>query len=241
MQQEYQTIANAELKLGLDVNYYMGKCSPNNGKNNSQTFKLTPGHLEVLTVLTQTQKLQVLKELYLSLDNEGQVKCCNDIFFEENSTLKKVIISIIQSTLATNYHMDEMMTFMDEAFWSLAVSNGLCSNQKYFVSNSIKAMKRLSSSDKPNLVYKFSQMLNLQKADNPMEPVIQLDRMPFGLLEYVIQFFTSVNINQVQSVQLFDLLSVTVLHNQGLVIKPHQDDLHGLHLLDRNKPDASCQ
>jgi hypothetical protein len=84
LRQEYQTIANAELKLGLDVNHYMGKCSPNNAKNNSQTFKLTPGHLEVLTVLTQTQKLQLLKELYLSLDDEGKVKCCNDIFNSKN-------------------------------------------------------------------------------------------------------------------------------------------------------------
>ena len=116
----------------------MGKCSPNNAKNNSQTFKLTPGHLEVLTVLTQNQKLQLLKELYLSLDDEGKVKCCNDIFFEGNSSLKRVIISLIQSTIATN--MDEMMTFMDEAFLTLAMSNGLCSNPKYFVSNSIKAI-----------------------------------------------------------------------------------------------------
>ncbi len=210
MRQEYETIVNAELKLGLDVNHYMGKCSPNNAKNNSKTFRLTPGHLEVLTVLTQTQRLQVLKELYLSLDDEGKVKCCNDIFFEGNSSLKRVIIPLIQSIIATNSHMDEMMTFMDEAFLTLAMSNGLCSNPKYFVSNSIKAMKRLSSNDKPNLVYKFSQMLNLQKAANPMEPVIQLDRMPFGLLEYVIQFFTAININQVQSMQLFDLSSATV-------------------------------
>jgi hypothetical protein len=211
LRQEYETIVNAELKLGLDVNHYMGKCSPNNAKNNSQTFRLTPGHLEVLTVLTQTQRLQVLKELYLSLDDEGKVKCCNDIFFEGNSSLKRVIIPLIQSIIAcTNSHMDEMMTFMDEAFLTLATSNGLCSNPKYFVSNSIKAMKRLSSNDKPNLVYKFSQMLNLQKAANPMEPVIQLDRMSFGLLEYVIQFFTAININQVQSMQLFDLSSATV-------------------------------
>jgi hypothetical protein len=155
-----------------------------------------------------TQSSKVLKELYLSLDDERKVKCCNVIFFEGNSSLKRVIISLIQSNIATNSHMDEMMTIY--GFLTLAMSNGLCSNPKHFVSNSIKAMKKLSSNDKPNLVYKFRQMLNLQKASNPMEPVIQLDRMPFGLLEYVIQFFTAININQVQSMQLFDLSSATV-------------------------------
>lgn len=94
--------------------------------------------------------------------------------------------------------MEEIMKFMDEAFLSLAVKNELFSNPKYFVSNSIKAMKRLSLANKQNLVYKFSQMLILQKATNL--PVLQLDRMPFGLLEYVIEFFTSTNINQVYSV-----------------------------------------
>ena len=80
----------------------------------------------------------------------------------------------------------------------LAVGNGLYSNPKYFVSNSRQAMKRPSTNNKPNLVYKFSQMLTLQKAANTMEPVIQLYRMPFGLLEYVIQFFTVTDVNQVQ-------------------------------------------
>ena len=104
--------------------------------------------------------------------------------------------------------MEEIVKFMDGTFLSLAMKNGLSSKPKYFVSNSIKAMKRLSSENKPNLVYKFSQMLTLQKATN--SPVIQLDRMPFRLLEYVIQFFTVSNVNQVQY-NLWKLIRATDL------------------------------
>ena len=104
--------------------------------------------------------------------------------------MSKMIMSLLKSILSTEKNMQDIMTIMDEAFLSLAMKNGLISNPKYFVSTSIMAMKRLSSENKPNLVYKF--MLTLQKATNL--PVLQLDRMPFGLLDYVIQFFTAVKL-----------------------------------------------
>ena len=192
LRQEYQTIGNAEMKLGLDVNHYMGKCSPTNFKDSSQKIKLTPGDWGGLTVLTQSQKLQVLKELFLSLNDAGKVTCCNKIFFKKKSVMSKMIMSLLKSILSTEKNMQDIMTIMDEAFLSLAMKNGLTSNLKYFVSTSIMAMKRLSSENKPNLVYKFSQMLTIQKATNL--PVLQLDRMPFGLLDYVIQFFTAVKL-----------------------------------------------
>ena len=145
LRQEYQTIGNAEMKLGLDVNHYMGKCSPTNFKDSSQKIKLTPGDWGGLTVLTQSQKLQVLKELFLSLNDAGKVTCCNKIFFKEKSVMSKMIMSLLKSILSTEKNMQDIMTIMDEAFLSLAMKNGLTSNPKYFVSTSIMAMKRLSS------------------------------------------------------------------------------------------------
>ena len=106
--------------------------------------------------------------------------------------MSKMIMSLLKSILSTEKNMQDIMTIMDEAFLSLAMKNGLTSNPKYFVSTSIMAMKRLSSENKPNLVYKFNQMLTLQKATNL--PALELDRMPFGLLDYVIQFFTAVKL-----------------------------------------------
>ena len=111
---------------------------------------------------------------------------------------------------------------MDEAFLSLAMKNGLTSNPKYSVNTSIMAMKRLSSENKPNLVYKFSQMLTLQKPIN--SPVLQLNRMPFGLLDYVIQFFTAVNVNQVVCFLLVNNLQY--LFNRLLLMSQHSHTPH---------------
>lgn len=125
-----------------------------------------------------------------------------------------MIMSLLKSILSTEKNIQDIMTLIDEAFLSLAMKNGLTSNPKYFVSTSIMAMKRLSSENKPNLVYKFSQMLTLQKTTN--SPVLQLDRMPFGLLDYIIQFFTAVNVNQV-----ICFLLVNNLHYQSFCDQTH--------------------
>ena len=147
-----------------------------------------PWKIEGFNCIGKNSKLQVLKELFLSLDDASKMTCCREIFFGEKSELSRMIISLLQSIIAKEKNMEEIAKFMDGTFLSLAMKNGLSSKPKYFVSNSIKAMKRLSSENKPNLVYKFTN-----------SPVIQLDRMPFGLLEYVIQFFTVSNANQVQN------------------------------------------
>lgn len=64
LRQRYQIIANAELRLGLDVNNYM--------EGKSECFPIPimlgkiPRQLNLdLTVLTRTQKVQVLNLYYL--------------------------------------------------------------------------------------------------------------------------------------------------------------------------------
>ena len=77
------------MKFGLDVNHYMGKSSFTNFKDSSQKIKLNPGDSEEITVLTPSQKLQVLKKLFLSLNDAGKVTCCNKIFLRKNLSCQK--------------------------------------------------------------------------------------------------------------------------------------------------------
>ena len=162
----------------------MGNCSPTNTKDTCQKIKLTPRHWEGLSVLTQSHKMQVLKKLFSTLDDAGKITCCSEIFFEEKSELSKIVLSLLQSIVANRKNIEEVTKFMDDAFLTLAISNGLSLNPKYLVSTSIRAMKRLASENKPNLVYKFSQMLTLQKVTNTL--VLQLDECHLGYLWWPI-------------------------------------------------------
>ena len=81
-------------------------------------------------------------------------------------------------------------------FLELALKNGIDSNPADFVSLSVSAMKKLQEQKKNNLVYKFAFCLarNRPGSDKTLFP---LDRMPFGLVEYQIDFFSATNIMQV--------------------------------------------
>ena len=60
----------------------------------------------------------------------------------------------------------------------------------------MNAMKRLEDNSKPNLVLKFCQGLARDRPNNAGQ-LIPIHRMPFGLIQYCIEFFTCTNVMQV--------------------------------------------
>ena len=66
---------------------------------------------------------------------------------------------------------------------------------KNFVQTSLAA-KRLEANGKSNLVYKYCKVLAFDRPDKS-GPSIPINRMPFGLLENCIEFFTCTNVMQV--------------------------------------------
>lgn len=86
----------------------------------------------------------------------------------------------------------------NEIFMKLATDIGIDSNPRDFVELSLTAMKRLQEKGKNNLVYKFCACVGKDRPGKEV-PLMPLERMPFGLLEYSIEFFTCTNIHQVIS------------------------------------------
>lgn len=82
------------------------------------------------------------------------------------------------------------------SFLKLAVKTGIDTNQADFASQSIRAMKRLQDHGKNNLLYKFAFCIANTRPDSDV-PLFPLERMPFGLVEYQIEFFAATNIAQV--------------------------------------------
>lgn len=84
------------------------------------------------------------------------------------------------------------------SFLKLAVKNGIDTNPADFASQSIRAMKRLQEHGKNNLLYKFAFCIANTRPGSDV-PLFPLKRMPFGLVEYQIEFFSATNIAQVGS------------------------------------------
>lgn len=79
----------------------------------------------------------------------------------------------------------DTLSIIEQLYSWLASKNGLESNVLGFVQLSLTAMKRLETSNKVNLVIKFCQILANDRPDKS-GPLIPLDRMLFGLLQYCI-------------------------------------------------------
>lgn len=82
---------------------------------------------------------------------------------------------------------------LDDMFLTAAVHRGIISNPLSFASTSLNAMKLLQDSGKPNLISKWSRCI--WGPDG--KPKLDFERMPFGLIEYQIEFFSCSNVMQV--------------------------------------------
>ena len=92
--------------------------------------------------------------------------------------------------------VDSVNSIANFIFMELVKFHGIDSTPADFVSCSVAAMKLLQVSGKGNLLYKFAYCLT-EKRPGTETPLLQLDRMPFGMLEYQLQFFSCTTIMQV--------------------------------------------
>lgn len=81
-------------------------------------------------------------------------------------------------------------------FLKLANDVGITTNPSNFASLALKAMKMLQENGKSNLLYKFAYCLATTSLGTN-KPLFDVKRMPFGLVEYQIEFFSCTNIMQV--------------------------------------------
>ena len=108
------------------------------------------------------------------------------------ATVSNVLLAFLKNV----DDMDIVMSIMDDLSVWFAGIKGIVSYPKNFVQMSLAAMKRLEANGKSNLVYKFCQGLAFDRPDKS-GPLIPINRMPFGLIEYCIEFFTCTNVMQV--------------------------------------------
>ena len=98
--------------------------------------------------------------------------------------------------LASLLDNKDLEILTNKLFLQLALANNITSNPANFCSLSLKAMELLKQNNKNNLLYKFAFALCDTKPGTD-EPVFPMDRMPFGLVEYQIEFFSCTHVKQV--------------------------------------------
>lgn len=101
--------------------------------------------------------------------------------------------------------MESVVSYADHLFFILASREQLPGPPQDFAGLALKAMVRLHGHHKPPLIYNFAKCIGVDRPESN-ESLMPLNRMPFGLIEYQIQFFACPNTNQVFLLVLLHLL-----------------------------------
>jgi len=180
LKRKFKTIDSAEAALGITVESYIDgtPCQPSATDQIEQDLNLSPSLTGKLSCLSKSQLqdliIESLRLLGFNVD---------------------VIVQLIKKLLFERPDLD-VLAITDQLYALVAEKMGLTSTVLGFVRLSLEAMRRLELNDKVNLVIKFCQGFTNERPDKS-GPLIPLHRMPFGLLQYCIEFFTCTNIMQV--------------------------------------------
>ena len=96
-------------------------------------------------------------------------------------------------------------------FLELAKSDGVETNPHDFAKLATTAMARLKEAGKPDIMYKFAKCLGGNRPDTA-EPLMPFDKMPFGLIEYQVEFFSCTNTSGVCQPLNIIFLIITITH-----------------------------
>ena len=88
---------------------------------------------------------------------------------------------------------------LNECFQVTAEKMGIETNVLDFPHLSLKSMKTLQDLGKTNTIYNLSKVVGEPRPDGS-GTLIPLKRMPFGMVQYIIDFFASTNIMQVSTI-----------------------------------------
>ena len=95
-----------------------------------------------------------------------------------------------------NLKLDEQFKVLNKLFCGLLQKNSACVCPDEFLELSANAMAHLHNCQCSNVVYLLSQALGTVRPDSS-DSLLPANRMPMGLIEYSVSFFTSQHINEV--------------------------------------------
>lgn len=180
LRKRYKTIDEAEAALGLMVESYIDSSPAQTSLQDDidQTLNLSPSLAGKLTCPSTSQLMDlVIKSLQLIGPN---VDFVTQLLLRVFNELKDL----------------DVLNITEQIYSWLPNKVGITSTVLGFVTLSLEAMKRLEENNTVNLVIKFCQGLATDRPDK-CGPLVPLHRMPFGLLQYCIEFFTCTNVMQV--------------------------------------------
>ena len=96
----------------------------------------------------------------------------------------------------TSLRSDEQLELLSELFSLLVRQSSVPILPSNFLELVVKGMKRLHDGGRSNVIYLLAKALGTTRSDGS-DSLLPVSRMPMGLLEYMVNFFTASSTNKV--------------------------------------------
>ena len=152
----------------------------------------------VETVTTSLPSTQVLLYSLLKPDQELSLDALTNPVKENPSLLLNSVESVQAHCNSALVHLTVPQQFetLSKLFSSLLQKNNSCVVPSDFLELASKGMIHLQKCNRSNVIYLLSQALGTMRSDS-LDSLLPSKRMPMGLIEYAVNFFTADHINQV--------------------------------------------
>ena len=200
MRQHYKTVKEAEDFYGLDVECYLSDFSSTASSTSEPSSRLNEVLASSIKFLTQKQLEElVMKALATIRDQKSPLLKVFSAIQLSSNTRKELMNKMYQPI-----DFRDKMKFMDKQFADAAISQGIDKNPADFTSLSLGATKVLQENGKPNLIHTWAKCVFGYNG----KPLIPIHRMPFGLIQYQMQFVASTNVMQMGTKLLMQILGI---------------------------------
>ena len=200
MRQHYKTVEEAEDFYGLDVECYMSDVSASASSTCEPSLGLDEVLASSIKSLTQNQLEELVMKALVTVRDQKSLLLKIFSAIQLSSDSRKELINKMYQPL----DFSDKMVMMDKQFVDAAISQGIDTNPADFTSLSLGAMKVLQENGKPNLIHTWAKCVFGENGN----PLILIHRMPFGLIQYQMQFFASTNVMQVREKLLVQILGI---------------------------------
>ena len=177
LKKRYRNVDEAEEKMNIDIYSYAADVSGE--PNSTESFSKTD---------INATRVTIIENIMQQIDDSDTLKIVKSTM--KNKTLKCKMNMIMEMT-----DEEELIKIGDKIYEQLHNQINIAHSPKDFVTKTLEAATHLQHNSEPtDLVYGL--------AKGWAEKVLPICRMPYGILRYIIQFYTATHINQVETVQM---------------------------------------
>ena len=145
------------------------------------------------TMIDPTEHVPTEVDSTVSLFQRPQLKWAIDKFAKElNAGTVIEVLELSMSLLCFN----DVLNIATKLWKVLFTAYNINTNPADFIVLSLNAMLLLQQANKSNIVYKLAYCLGTKRPGSD-QPLLPLEPMPFGIIQYQVDFFSCTNISQV--------------------------------------------